>query len=284
MQTPHSPKSPAPTPPRWFLFTALTSLLVAFAYFALAENLAAQVPPARRNSYVAPHTGTTTTTTETVTATETTTPTETATETPTPTNTLAATDTPTATRTATGTPSPTATPTGTRIFSCCEKDIELGDTNPNIRVKPHKNKLAPNQITITLDFEVDLKWFCRKRDEVKCRVYYEVSTGSQPWFEHVKKEWKKIPWQRVDETIIPAPPLERNCNGRNHKGTWTFSIVWVIQSGRHVQNPDLRVRLRFPEGMEKKGKQYTIVMSVDADRTDPRPTVKILRVTPFQPK
>lgn len=275
MQTPPSPKSPAPLRPRWFVFTAVASLFVAFLYFALAENLAAQIPPAKRNSYVAPHTGTTTITT---TATQSITATETATETPTGTNTLAATDTPTSTPTA------TATPTGTRIFSCCEKEIQLGDTNPNIRVKAHKNQLAPNQITIALDFEVDLRWFCKKREVDKCRVYYEVSTGNQPWFRRVGKEWEKIPWQLVNETIITAPPLERNCNGKNHNGTWTFSIVWVIQSGRRVQNPDLRVRLRFPEGMEKKGKQYTFVLSVDATRTDPRPTVKILRIIPIEPK
>ena len=278
MKTPLLRTFPAPLRPRWFVFSVLTSLLIALVSFALAGNLAAQAPPAKHNAYSVPHTGTTTTDTVTATATET------ATETPTPTDTLSATDTATVTPTGTGTPTATATPTATRIFSCCEKDIELGDTNPNIRVKPHKNKLAPNQITITLDFEVDLKWFCRKRDEDKCRVYYEVSTGSQPWLERVNKEWKKIAWQRIDEKVIAAAPLERNCNGRNHKGTWTFSIVWVIQSGRHVQNPDLRVRLRFPEGFEKKGKQYTIVMSVDANRTDPRPEVKILRVIPIQPK
>jgi hypothetical protein len=205
------------------------------------------------------------------------------TETPSATLTGTSTATPSATDPPAATALPSPTPTNTSLFSCCERNIRLQATNPNVRVLPHKNKVEDTKITVTLDFEVDLAWFCRERPDTPCRAYYEVSTGTQPWQERFGKEWKKIAWARVNETITTQEPLKKKCDGKDHKGTWTFTLQWVIDSASDVRNEDLRVRLRFPKGFEKKGTEYTIIMSVNADRTKPRPVVQILKINTLPP-
>ncbi len=255
MKPPTVRVAPAPLRARSIPSLWIGALVFALACLALTGNLFAQAPPSQPASSTTPMTGT-------------------------PTTTITATTSPTVSETpSTSTTTPTATP----IFSCCEEKIMLDGTSPNVRVKPLKNVLTDTSMTIQLDFEVDLKWFCKKRDEKKCRVYYEVRTGTQSWQERVGGEWKNIPWARVDETIITGAPLERNCNGKAHNGTWTFTLKLVIQSGQNVRHPDLRVLLRFPDDMKHKGNQYNILMTVDAKRADPRPDVKIVKIRTIAP-
>jgi hypothetical protein len=188
-----------------------------------------------------------------------------------------------ATATATNTP-PSGTPTPTPIFTCCEEKIRIRGDPQNVRITRQKNVLADDKITIQLDFELNLAWHCKKRQDQECRVYYEVTTNTTPWQERIKKEWVNIPWARVDETITTDPPIVKLCDGKDRQGTWKFTLKWVIESGKHVRHPNLAVRVLFPRGYRQKGTQYVFTFEVDGDRTKPRPELTLKQVKVIEPR
>ena len=128
-------------------------------------------------------------------------------------------------------PSPRPSPT----FSCCEKDIKV----TQVQVVPQNTAQGAGTITVTIDFKLDLHWRCDKVPEQDCLAFYEIFLEDSNWQEFSGGNWVDVAEANVSESIIPDPPLTTQCDGKNHKGTWSYAYIATITSTNKIRNTSL---------------------------------------------
>lgn len=129
--------------------------------------------------------------------------------------------------------SPTPRPTPT--FSCCEHDIKVNQ----VQVVPDKTVQGAGTVQVTIDFKLDIHWRCDKDPEKECLAFYEITLENSNWQEFVGGKWVDIAAANVTESIIPDPPLKTSCDGKNHKGTWSYSYIATITTANPIRNTEL---------------------------------------------
>ncbi len=128
-------------------------------------------------------------------------------------------------------PSPSPSPT----FSCCEHDIKVNQ----VQVVPQKTAQGAGTITVTIDYKLDIHWWCDKVPKDDCLAFYEVVLEDSNWQEFVGGKWVDIPAANVAESIIPDPPLKVKCDGKTHKGTWSYTYIATITTANPIRNTSL---------------------------------------------
>lgn len=146
-------------------------------------------------------------------------------------------------------PSPSPRPTPT--FSCCEKDIKV----TKVQVVPENTVQGAGTITVTIDFKLDLHWRCDKVPEQDCLAFYEIFLEDSNWQEFSGGNWVDLAEANVSESIIPDPndKLKTKCDGKNHKGTWSYTYIATITTTNKIRNTSLVFDWDVPIG---KGQSY----------------------------
>ncbi len=134
-------------------------------------------------------------------------------------------------------------------FSCCEHDIKINQ----VRVVPDKTGQGAGTIAVTIDFKLDIHWGCDLDSERECLAFYEIILEDSNWQEFKGGKWVDIAAANIQESIIPDPPLKTKCDGKKHKGTWSYSYVATITTGNPIRNTSLIFDWDVPE---KKGTSY----------------------------
>lgn len=128
-------------------------------------------------------------------------------------------------------PSPSPSPT----FSCCEHDIKVHQ----VTVAPQNTGQGAGTIAVTINFNLDIGWGCNLDREKDCLAFYKITLENSNWQEFVGGKWVDIPAARITESIIPDPPLKVKCDGKNHKGTWSYAYIATITTTHKIQNTNL---------------------------------------------
>ena len=145
-------------------------------------------------------------------------------------------------------PSPTPRPAPT--FSCCEHDIKVNQ----VQVVPQKTTQLAGAVQVTIDFKLDIHWRCDKIPEKDCLAFYEITLENSNWQEFKGGKWVDIAAANVAESIIPDPSLKTPCDGKNHKGTWSYSYIATITTTNPIRNTSLVFDWDVPE---EKGQATT---------------------------
>lgn len=148
-------------------------------------------------------------------------------------------------------PSPTQSPTPrpTPTFTCCEHDIKVNQ----VQAVPDNTVQGAGTIQVTIDFKLDISWRCDKVPEQDCLAFYEITLENSNWQEFVGGKWVDIAAAKVVESVIPDPPLKTSCDGKNHKGTWSYSYIATVTSANPIRNSELVFDWDVPE---MKGTSY----------------------------
>ena len=148
-------------------------------------------------------------------------------------------------------PSPTQSPTPrpTPTFSCCEHDIKVNQ----VQAVPDNTAQGAGTIQVTIDFKLDISWRCDKIPEKDCLAFYEITLENSNWQEFVGGKWVDIAAANVVESIIPDAPLSTPCDGKNHKGTWSYSYIATVTTANPIRNTELVFDWDVPE---MKGTSY----------------------------
>ncbi len=120
-------------------------------------------------------------------------------------------------------------------FSCCEKDIKV----TKVQVVPENTVQGAGTITVTIDFKLDLHWRCDKIPEQDCLAFYEIFLEDSNWQEFSGGNWVGVAETNVSESIIPDPPLTTKCDGKTHKGTWSYTYIATITTTSKIRNTSL---------------------------------------------
>lgn len=146
-------------------------------------------------------------------------------------------------------PSPLESPRPSPAFSCCEHDIKVNQ----VQVVPDNTVQGVGTIQVAIDFKLDISWRCEKIDNQDCLAFYEITLENSNWQEFAKGAWVDIAAANVSESIIPDPPLKTKCDGKNHKGTWSYSYIATITTANPIRNSELVFDWDVPEN---KGQSY----------------------------
>ncbi len=120
-------------------------------------------------------------------------------------------------------------------FSCCEHDIKVNQ----VQAVPQKTAQGAGTITLTVDFKLDINWRCDKVPEDECLAFYDIVLEDSSWQEFKGGKWEDIAEANVTESIIPDPPLKTKCDGKNHKGTWSYTYLATITTTNPIRNTSL---------------------------------------------
>lgn len=143
---------------------------------------------------------------------------------------------------------PTREPTPPE-FSCCEHDIKVNQ----VKAVPEKTVQGVGTITVTVNFNLDINWRCDLVKEQDCLAFYNIVLEDSNWQEFVGGAWVDVAAANVAESIIPDPPLKTACDGKNHKGTWSYSYIATVTSANPIRNTSLVFDWDVPEN---KGTSY----------------------------
>ena len=146
-------------------------------------------------------------------------------------------------------PSPSPSPTPTPSFSCCEHDIKVNQ----VQVDPQKTTQLAGAVQVSIDFKLDINWRCDVDPERECLAFYEITLENSNWEEFVGGKWVAVDAANVTESIIPDPPLKTACDGKTHKGTWSYSYIATITTVNPIRNTELVFDWDVPEA---KGTSY----------------------------
>jgi hypothetical protein len=127
--------------------------------------------------------------------------------------------------------SPSPPPT----FSCCEHDIKVH----RVTATPRNTGQAPGTITVTIDFQLDLGWGCDPDATKDCFAFYNIVQELSDWEELVGGVWTDIPAANVRETVITDPPIQTRCDGKHHKGTWSYAYIATVTTTNPIRNSSL---------------------------------------------
>lgn len=129
--------------------------------------------------------------------------------------------------------SPDASPSPS--FSCCEHDIKVNQ----VKAAPQKTVQGAGAITVTINFDLDLHWRCKADPKNDCFAFYEITLEDSNWQEFKEGKWVDLAEGSVRESIIPDPPLKTKCDGKGHKGTWSYSYIATVTTTNPIRNTDL---------------------------------------------
>ena len=128
-------------------------------------------------------------------------------------------------------PSPDASPN----FSCCEHDIKVNQ----VKALPQKTVQGAGTITVTINFELDLNWRCKIDPKKDCFAFYEITLEDSNWQEFKGGKWVDLAEASVKESVISDPPLKSKCDGRGHKGTWSYTYIATVTTTNPIRNTAL---------------------------------------------
>lgn len=172
-------------------------------------------------------------------------------------------------------PSPSSSPSPSPTFSCCEHDIKVNQVKAN----PQKTAQGVGTITVTIDFDLDIHWWCDLVANQDCFAFYDITLENTNWQEKVGGVWVDIPAANVTESIIPDQPLKVKCDGKGHKGPWSYSYIATITTANPIRNTGLIFDWDVPEN---KGTSYHAEFQVSG--VSPTTGTKPPTVTGSHPK